>query len=1245
MAIKTLRVFQEFTSEGYVPMPPAGNIDYGYTIAGTFPGTTPATFQTDDPDIDVNVTTMTDFYVWIRSHGTEWNINYTRNVRVYPDSPAINNVVMGIIIANFENALPSGGTTGQILAKIDNTDYNAQWIDNYADWTSQLKHEVRAGVALTKGQAVYVSSADGTNMIVSKASNASESTSSKTLGLIAQNLSVNGKGFVITEGLLSGLNTSSATVGDAVWLGTDGNLIYGLANKPVAPAHLVFIGIVTRVNNSNGEIFVKVQNGFELREIHDVLITSPTNNQGLLYDSASTLWKNADVQLPISLTNTGSSGASTFIGNVLNIPNYTLVGLGGVPTTRTITINGTTYDLSADRTWTISSGTVTSVAATVPTGFAISGSPITTSGTLAIAFAAGYSLPTDAKQAQWDTAYNNRIVTASMPLQVDLNNISIYQSSPTSNGYLSSTDWITFNNKQNALNGSGFVKASGTTITYDNSTYVPTSRTLTINGVTFDLSANRSWTVGSELTASAPLSITGGVISISQATNTTNGFLSSTDWATFNAKQSALSGTGFVKVSGTTVSYDNTAYTPTSRLLTINGTSYDLSADRSWTITPGSGMRNIQTFTATSGQTTFTITGGYTVGLVDVFVNGTRLSTSDFTATNGTTVVLGVGVVANDIVDVVNYTASLTSGITGSGTNGYLPRWSSTSNLTNSIIFNSASGIGINTTTPRASLDVVGTIYSRDIWIEDNYNLLFGNLTTGASSTYIYGVGGDGVTNYLGFATNGSEKMRILANGNLGIGTTNPSEKLSVIGNIRIDNGAADGGQLVLASSGFSDWNIDNFSGSLRAYYNATEYFRINSSGNMGVGTTSPAARLDVSGNDVNRVVLRVANNNVPNGDKEINMFVGGTSAFGITSWQNSGVIESVAGLSSNFVLSNYQTGAIIFQNSGRLERARITAGGAFAVGNQGNGTGYGIETLNSFNQPRTVLVDNSVYTGVFKSSGGLVTLSNDSNNALTLNTNAVERMRITSGGIVCIAGAFNAYSSDYKLQIGTESGNNGIVIRSGNTSLGKISFDTGTNGDGVGRLWYNFSTNSMQFYTSTNGTNSFERMRIGSSGQVMINTTSDAYGDGSLLLSYSAGKAASFLNLDGGGGYCAVVMRRTASNGGLTEHYVGGTYAGGISVSGSSSSYNTSSDYRLKEDLKPINGLDKVSKINVYDFKWKNSDERMDGVIAHELQEILPYAVFGEKDGKQMQGVDYSKIVPVLVQAIKELNAKLEAK
>lgn len=200
------------------------------------------------------------------------------------------------------NGLPSGGTAGQILTKVDATDYNATWQENFADWTSVVKHTVKNnGTGLiSKGTAVYVTGADGTNMLVGKASNASEATSSKTMGLMQSDITTTGgtqTGFVVTEGLLSGLNTASATAGDPVWLGVNGALIYGLANKPYAPAHLVFIGIVTKVSAGNGEIFVKVQNGFELKEIHDVDLVSnaPTNNQGLVYESASSLWKNKTI--------------------------------------------------------------------------------------------------------------------------------------------------------------------------------------------------------------------------------------------------------------------------------------------------------------------------------------------------------------------------------------------------------------------------------------------------------------------------------------------------------------------------------------------------------------------------------------------------------------------------------------------------------------------------------------------------------------------------------------------------------------------------------------------------------------------------------------------------------------------------------------------------------------------------------------------------------------------------------------
>jgi hypothetical protein len=197
--------------------------------------------------------------------------------------------------------LPAGGTAGQILTKVDATDYNATWQENFADWTSVVKHTVKnngLSGTITKGTAVYVTGSNGTNMLVGRASNASEATSSKTMGLMQSDITTTGgnqTGFVITEGLIQGLNTAGQTAGDPVWLGVNGALIYGLTNKPYAPAHLVFIGIVTKVSAGNGEIFVKVQNGFELREIHDVDLISTTPINGHLLGFDGTLWVNKTI--------------------------------------------------------------------------------------------------------------------------------------------------------------------------------------------------------------------------------------------------------------------------------------------------------------------------------------------------------------------------------------------------------------------------------------------------------------------------------------------------------------------------------------------------------------------------------------------------------------------------------------------------------------------------------------------------------------------------------------------------------------------------------------------------------------------------------------------------------------------------------------------------------------------------------------------------------------------------------------
>jgi len=299
--------------------------------------------------------------------------------------------------AGLKDSSGSNGTSGQILSSNGAT---VSWIPAGSSVARDVQNQVKAGVAINKGQAVYVTGADGTNIIVGLASNTTEATSSKTLGLLNATVAVNGFADVVQIGKLSGLNTSAATIGDPVWLGTNGNLIYGLTNKPYAPAHLVFIGVVTRVNANNGEIFITVQNGFELKEIHDVdIITNvPINGDILGYNG--TLWVNKTIA----------------------------EWLGYTPADQAITISTT--------------------------------APLSGGGNLSA----------------------NRT-------------LSITQAGTASNGYLSSTDWNTFNSKQPTLNGTGFVKASGTNISYDNSTYVPTSRTITINGVTQDLSANQTWTV------------------------------------------------------------------------------------------------------------------------------------------------------------------------------------------------------------------------------------------------------------------------------------------------------------------------------------------------------------------------------------------------------------------------------------------------------------------------------------------------------------------------------------------------------------------------------------------------------------------------------------------------------------------------------------------------------------------------------------------------------------------------------
>ena len=157
------------------------------------------------------------------------------------------------------------------------------------------------------------------------------------------------------------------------------------------------------------------------------------------------------------------------------------------------------------------------------------------------------------------------------------------------------------------------------------------------------------------------------------------------------------------------------------------------------------------------------------------------------------------------------------------------------------------------------------------------------------------------------------------------------------------------------------------------------------------------------------------------------------------------------------------------------------------------------------------------------------------------------------------------------------------------------------------------------------------------------MGTTSNIAGVGTARLTVKTSSSGSFAAAFEG--EYGVGINANAGNGNLMYFYYAGqaTPKGSISTDGTSVAFNTTSDYRLKEDLKDFKGLDLVSKISVYDYKWKSSNDRSYGVMAHQLQEVLPQAVTGDKDAEEMQSVDYSKIVPLLVKSIQELKAEIE--
>lgn len=197
-------------------------------------------------------------------------------------------------------------------------------------------------VTITKGQPVYLFGASGNKASVKLANNTSDATSAKTFGLAAENITSGQNGFVICQGVIEGLNTGSYTDGDILYLGATAGALTNV--KPYAPNHLVYIGVVERANNGNGQIYVKVQNGYELDEIHNVDLVSvaPANNDILTYVTGSpNLWKPRSIATILGYTPANSSSTPKII--LSDTGTYTLATSGVFTIMKAILIPANTF--------------------------------------------------------------------------------------------------------------------------------------------------------------------------------------------------------------------------------------------------------------------------------------------------------------------------------------------------------------------------------------------------------------------------------------------------------------------------------------------------------------------------------------------------------------------------------------------------------------------------------------------------------------------------------------------------------------------------------------------------------------------------------------------------------------------------------------------------------------------------------------------------------------------------------------
>ena len=348
----------------------------------------------------------------------------------------------------------------------------------------------------------------------------------------------------------SGVSSITGTANQVIASASTGAVTLSLPQNINVGASPTFAGVTLSglsaagivINNGSGVLATTTGTGFVKIAAG---VVSYDNSTYLTTAGASGIY-----QPIISLTTTGASGAATFAGNILNVPAYTLAGLGGISLTALSASSPLIYN-SGTGAFTIQAATTSQAGYLTQTDWNTFNSKQAQINGTGFVKATGTTISFDNS-----TYITLASLSASSPLIYNSGTgaFSIQAATTSQAGYLTQTDWNTFNSKQSTITLTT-TGASGAASLVSNTLNVPAYTLIGLGGITL-----------ASLSASSPLIYNSGTgaFSIQAATTSQAGYLTNSDWNTFNNKQAQINGTGFVKATGTTISFDNSVYLTTA---------------------------------------------------------------------------------------------------------------------------------------------------------------------------------------------------------------------------------------------------------------------------------------------------------------------------------------------------------------------------------------------------------------------------------------------------------------------------------------------------------------------------------------------------------------------------------------------------------------------------------------------------------------------------------------------------------